>query len=146
MGLVVAGQKLLANQFADDMQVFLRSMGEAQCLVQAMGVFERASGQGLNFGKSSLLPIGPPHPDTPAPLAVVHGIPVRQRAKALGFAFAAGMSAPKPADGWDTLLERVDNKIRKLARLPLSPFGRAVGASSYAVSKLLYHAEFLDSL
>ena len=38
------------------------------------------------------------------------------------------------------------NKVSTLARLPLSPFGRAVGASSYALSKLLYHAEFLDNL
>jgi exonuclease III len=146
LGLLIAGRKLLANQFADDMQVFLRSVRQVQYLVQAMGVFERASGQGLNLGKSSLLPIGRPHSDTPAPMTMVQGIPVRENAKALGFSFACGMQSPKPADGWDVLLQRVDAKIRRLARLPLSPFGRAVGASSYAVSKLLYHVEFLDTL
>jgi hypothetical protein len=146
LGIMVAGHKLLANQFADDMQVFLRSVGEVLHLVQAMQVFERASGQGLNHGKSSVLPIGPAHADTPPPSTLVNGIPVKQCATALGFSFAAGMMPPTPADGWDTLVQRVEEKVYKLARLPLSPFGRAVGASSYAMSKLLFHAEFLDSL
>jgi exonuclease III len=146
LGLVVAGRKLLANQFADDMQVFLHSVRAVPNLVQAMHVFEQASGQALNHGKSSLLPIGPLHSDTPPPATLVDGIPVRQCAAALGFSFAAGLAPPTPADGWDALVQKVDSKITTLARLPLSVFGRAVGASSYAVSKLLYHAEFLDSL
>jgi exonuclease III len=146
LGLVVAGQKLLANQFADDMQVFLHSLREVPTLVHAMLVFERASGQGLNHSKSSLLPIGPPHHNTPPALTLVAGIPVKQSANALGFSFACGMAPPTPADGWDTLVQRVTSKISMLARLPLSAFGRAVGVSSYAMSKLLYHAEFLDSL
>jgi Reverse transcriptase (RNA-dependent DNA polymerase) len=146
LGVVVAGRKLLANQFADDMQVFLHSVREVPHLVQAMHVFQLASGQGLNHGKSSLLPIGPSHPDTPPPATLVAGIPVRHSAAALGFSFAAGLAPPSPADGWDALVQKVDSKITTLSRLPLSVFGRAVGASSYAVSKLLYHAEFLDSL
>ena len=38
LGIMVAGQKLLANQVADDMQVFLRSFREVPVLVQAMHV------------------------------------------------------------------------------------------------------------
>jgi hypothetical protein len=146
LGLMVAGRKIVANQFADDMQVFLRSVREVPLLVQYMHVFRRASGQGMNHGKSSLLPIGPSHPDTPPTPTTVAAIPIKPCATALGFSFASGMTRPSPAIGWDTLLQRVDDKVTTLGRLPLSAFGRAVGASSYALSKLLYHAEFLDPL
>ena len=44
--------------------------------------------------------------------------------------------------GWEARLAGVQACYSRLARLPLSVFGRAFGASGYGVSKLLYHAEF----
>jgi hypothetical protein len=108
-------------------------------------VFELAWGQGLNHGKSSLLPIAPPHPEI-STATLVAGTRVRHSAAALCFSFAAGLAPPSHADGWESLVRKVDSKITTLSRLPPSVFGRAMGASSYAVFNLLYHAESLDSL
>ena len=43
---------------------------------------------------------------------------------------------------WDPLLSSALSKTEKLAKMSLSSFGRAFGAGGYALSKLLFHAEF----
>jgi len=43
---------------------------------------------------------------------------------------------------WEQVLEKVRHKCSKLTRLSLSAFGRAFGVSGYALSSLLFYAEF----
>jgi hypothetical protein len=46
-------------------------------------------------------------------------------------------------DQWPTKLDAVHSCINRLAGLLLSAFGRAFALSSYALSKILYHVEFM---
>jgi hypothetical protein len=114
-------------------------------LVDTLGTFERASGQQLNLQKSILLPVGPPHA-VQAPLdggeLTVAGIPVKTSAVSMGVAFQAGLQPAQPKVQWQRLLDTVVGKAGKLAKLPLSSFGRAMGATTYALSKLLFYAEY----
>ena len=43
---------------------------------------------------------------------------------------------------WEAMLDKVGNKCNKLSRMPLSAFGRAFVVSGYALSPLLFYAEF----
>lgn len=145
LGIVCAGVRHVAKQFADDTQVFLSSRASVDNLQHAMTVFCDASGQQLNLPKCSLLPVGPPAPDTPAPGNSVGGIPVKAAVATHGFLFQEGLSPPAPADSWGDLCSAMDAKLVKLSRLPLSPFGRAIGANTYALSLIMYYAEFVEA-
>jgi len=111
-------------------------------LLAALRVFERASNQRANVHKTKALPIGavpsglPGH--TPGGLQIV------SEATALGFTFAAGVGAVQPAGGWDSRIASAHLACVRLLSQPLSAFGRAYAANSYACSKLLYHLEFAD--
>ena len=43
---------------------------------------------------------------------------------------------------WEAVLDKVGNKCNKLSRMSLSAFGRAFGVSGYALSPLLFYADF----
>ena len=138
-GIEVGGRQLVGSQFADDAEVLLPSATEehVQPFLASMQVFGRASGQELNLGKSQLLPVGL---TPPAAATVVCGLPVVTTATALGVEFSNGSAGA--GAGWEARLAGVEACYGRLARLPLSVFGRAFGASGYGVSRLLYHAEF----
>ena len=148
-GVQVGDRRLLGSQFADDANVLLPSASEQHVrpFLASMSAFGRASGQHLNLGKSQLLPLGAAVPAVAsAPVAgeaaarAVCGLPVVTSAVALGVEFSAGGAGS--GAGWEARLAGVEASYGRLARLPLSVFGRAFGASGYGVSKLLYHAEF----
>jgi exonuclease III len=145
LGVVCAGDRHVAKQFADDTQVFLASHAAVAPLQHTMYVYGQASGQNLNLPKCSLLPVGPPAHDTPAAGAVLGSIPVKAAVATHGFQFCAGMDPPVPADSWQNMCAAMDNKLVKLSRLPLSPFGRAIGANTYALSLIMYYAEFVNA-
>ena len=139
-GIQVGGQRLVGAQFADDAEALLPSAAEehVQPFLASMAVFGRASGQQLNLGKSQLLPVGQVAP--PGAGQLVCGLPVVSSATALGMQFSNDAAAA--GTDWGARLAGVEACYSRLARLPLSVFGRAFGASGYGVSKLLYHAEF----
>ena len=86
VGLSISGRRVCASQYADDCVTLLGSCTEeaVQVLRDAMATFSCATGQHLNFSKSSLLPLGkPPHP-LPSSLC---GVPVRSHARTLGLTF-----------------------------------------------------------
>ena len=143
---VVAGQpRLVAAQFADDIQVLLASYAAVPPLFSALAAFRAASGQAVNVDKSKLLPLGASA--VPLPGAMVGGVPLVASATALGFTFhaAVGVQAT-PKRGWDAMLASVERAYTALARMPLSAFGRAFGASSYGLSTLLFAAEYAPPL
>jgi hypothetical protein len=44
---------------------------------------------------------------------------------------------------WAALVDQVESRYIKIARLPLSMFGRGFAASAYGLSRLLYAAQFV---
>jgi hypothetical protein len=139
---LVSGKRVHCAQYADDAQALLRSLEPAsvQEFLQAMAVFERASGQCLNLAKTSLMPVGDLSQVQPLP-AQVASIKVVQQATTLGITFSND-ELPDQCVMWQPLLERVSVSYAKLCRLPLSMFGRAFAGSGYGISRILYHAEF----
>ena len=148
LGLVVAGKRVTCSQYADDIAALLAGIDDASvdCLLDAMGVFADASGQELNVSKSLLMPVGHVMPDAVPADGHVRGLRVVSSASTLGITFTNEGMQPRgtkvDSADWDGLLARVERCFTKLARLPLSAFGRAFGAAGYGISKLLYHAEF----
>jgi hypothetical protein len=127
-------------QYADDADPVLKGPEVVPVLMDTLSVFGLASNQRINADKSKLLPVG-----TPSPAALpdtIAGIPVTQSADTLGIKFHAGLAPATPKRDWQELLDRVQSQFDKLGRLSLSAFGRAMGASAYALSRLLYYMEF----
>ena len=146
---VEPGERRPLVQFADDGQVIVAPWSEeaVESLVEAMGVFGRASGQRLNTGKSRLLVMGM-EPDWVAP-AEVAGIPVVRQAAALGVVFTAeGEPTSDPeieeyAAAWQEQLLQVKRCYTRVAEKGhLSVFGRSHAAACYGVGRLLHRAEF----
>ena len=130
---------LAPAQYADDTEVFFSQLAEADPILSSLSTFALASGQRLNPSKSAVVPLGVPPPDLPP---VVAGVPVASRASALGFEFSSlGAQAE-----WQPLYNRVLERYSRIARLPLSSFGRGFAASGYGLSRILYHLEFCPPL
>lgn len=140
LGVTVAGGRVVAAQFADDIDPVLKGPEVVPVLVDALATYGDASNQHINVDKSKLLPVGRP---SPAPVAAtIAGIPVVDSASTLGIKFHAGLAPPTPKRDWEQLLSGVDSRLDKLGRLSLSAFGRAMGASAYALSRLLFYMEY----
>ena len=139
LGLLMAGERWVDLQYADDTEVLLANECHVGLFVDAMNIFSVASGQRLHMDKTRLLPVGARLRSPPASIA---GLAVVDRAHALGFDFHAGNGSPSV--DWDALLQRVTSAFDRLRSIRLSPMGRGLASSAYGVSKLLYHAEFVD--
>ena len=155
IGIQLAGALRCSSQYADDTQVLLRSLDPAcvESFVSTMHVFGLASGQRLNLPKCELLPVGDPTALASAPnsaAASVAGIKVVAAATSLGLTYSNALPAAADQPGaagpaevdWPQRVAGTDKCYSKIAKLHLSTFGRAFGASGYGVSKLLYHAEY----
>eukprot|EP00887_Chlorella_sp_A99_P003034 scaffold9.g3034.t1 len=142
-GVSAAGRLLTAAQFADDCEALLEAPSvqeleaEVQRFLDAMGVFERASGQALSVPKTVGLPLGAVPQELPAALA---GVRVVQEAKVLGVTLRAGTA--DPTVDWEQRVASVRACFSRVARMGLSAFGRAFAAGGYALSQLLFQAEF----
>ncbi len=156
LGLWVLGggdAKLVVDEFADDMRVFLPNAAPpgVRPLRAAMRVVTAGANQDFQLQKCVLLPIGAntPREGTPGgPGTETEGIPVKSSVESMGVVFsngADGGSLEQQAEGaaeWDDILGRVRGCFARLAKIPLSAFGRGFAASSYGISKALYQAEF----
>jgi hypothetical protein len=140
VGIDVAGCRLTAAQYADDTEPLLPDEAAVTPFVAGMDEFEEASGQHMQPRKSHLLPMGRDVQEEPS----VAGLQVVSSAKSLGALF--GSQGVMGVD-WEGRLQKVRSLLQKISRLPgLSPFGRAFAANSYALSTLLYHAQFTGAL
>jgi hypothetical protein len=139
-GVEVALRVLTALQYADDTEAFLTSLQQVTPFLAAMQVFAAATGQHLNPDKVELMLVGELDAGATVP-DQVEGLRVVRQAKTLGIIFSNDPQQPVTVD-WPARLQRVDTDLDKLVRLHLSTFGRAFAAGGYALSKLLYHAEF----
>ncbi len=141
VGVAVAPDvRVRCMQYADDTVPLLTGLSRAVVgtFTDAMLVFKLASGQGLNLSKVTLLPIGDavPPPGTPLPDTVGEFTVVRE-AVSLG---ATCTAEGEPQPEWTTLLDEVGKSFDRVARLPLSAFGRAAAASSYGLGRMLHRA------
>lgn len=137
------GGRLVAEQFADDTQVYLAGLHLEAALLADLATFGRASNQHANVDKTQVLLLGavPPAPQ-PAPARTPGGMRLVQEVEALGFTFLSGVGEAVPKGGWEACLSAALQRINRLGGQPLSMFGRALAASAYACSKMLYAAEF----
>ena len=143
-GIQVAGRLLTAAPFADECQALLAAASVPQleerlrAFLDAMGVFKRATNQALSDPKTVVLPLGRlPAAGLPDTLC---GLRVVQQTRVLGVQLHAGTAAPTM--DWEAAMERVSSCLSRVAGLKLSPFGYAAATSGYALSQILYHAEY----
>ena len=125
-------------QYADDTNTITapHQVGE---FLEAMSTFAGATGQHLNLDKTHLLPIGALPAELPSQ---VHGLQVVSQASILGLTFHQGTAAPTA--NWGHIMDRVEATHAKLNGSNLSLFGKYRAWSTFGLSKILYHAEFLS--
>ncbi|KAG1666032.1 hypothetical protein FOA52_006906 [Chlamydomonas sp. UWO 241] len=136
---VVPGCRVTCPQYADDRMPLLRSCAPADvaALVETMAVFGRATGLVLNLGKCGILPLGSAGEGLLAG-AEVAGLRVLDAGVSLGLPVSAGLPPPEGVTG--VCRERLAAAYTKLARFPMSAFGRGHAAATYGVSRILFRA------
>jgi hypothetical protein len=141
VGIDLAGERFVATQYADDVEPLLPDDSSVSAFVSDMEVYGDATGQRMQPAKSKLLPMGGAAVQDRPPVA---GIQVVSQAKSLGIIF--GSRGVVGVD-WEDRMGVVRQRMQKISRLPnLSAFGRAFAINGYALSTLLYHAQFTGAL
>ena len=139
IGIQVDSHFITAAQFADDLKVLLNGADQIPHFISTMQTFAAASGQHMLPSKTHLLPLGQP-PAEPLP-ATLHGLPVASSVKALGLTFSQFSGAV--AVNWNSMIESVRERIDKIVNCKLSLFGRAFAVNGYALSRFLFHSQFV---
>jgi hypothetical protein len=146
VGVTVLGCNIIAAQYADDAEPFVPSLTSIPGFIACMNEFAEASGQRLNLNKTKLLLIGrqPSAAQTEAAPQSHSGLHIVNKAKALGvFIDGHGISRVD----WDKRMGKVRARMDTISRIPcLSAFGRAFAVNAYALSTLLYGAQFACEL
>ena len=139
------GCNIIAAQYADDAEPFIPSLSSIPGFVECMHEFADASGQRLNLNKTKLLLIGrQPHVAQTEATVLHSGLRVVDKAKALGV-FIDGLGISKV--DWDKRMEKVKDRMENISNIPcLSAFGRAFAVNAYALSTILYGAQFACEL
>ena len=145
VGTDIGGMLCTGVKYADDTILLLPSIAPKvlQHFLDTMDTFGCASGLRLHTGNGRLIPIGYPVPEDVVPSHVC-GIPVVSSTVTLGLQFqnASPTLALVADEAWTSRMAKVTKCYTRLAKLPLSVFGRGFAASAYGIGKLLYHAEF----
>ena len=131
-----SGLSLVAAQYADDAEIPFSSEADLPPILTTLSIFATASGQRLNHVKSEVVRFGCSSP-TPPPASIA-GISLVPSTVALGIQFGA-----QDPEIWTSLKSRATDRCDRLAKLYLSDLGRGLAASSYALSRILFHFEFL---
>ena len=145
VGVTVLGCNIIAAQYADDAEPFVPSLSSIPGFIECMNVFANASGQRLNLNKTKLLLIGRQPLVAHTHAAVQHsGLQIVDRAKTLGV-FIDGHGISKV--DWDRRMGKVKERMQSISNIPcLSAFGRAFAINAYALSTILYGAQFACEL
>lgn len=144
-GVVVAGCRMCAAQYADDAEPFLKALAELPAFLDCMRQFAAASGQHLNPSKTRVLLLGrqptAASAQQPPPAA---DVPVAESAKSLGVTFTGVGNVQVD---WEARLAVVKQRLTKISNIPnLSAFGRAFAVNAYALGTLLYVSQFACSI
>jgi hypothetical protein len=141
IGIDLANMRFTATQYADDVEPLLPDESAVPAFLSDMDVHGDATGQRMQPTKSKLLPMGGGVRGDGPP---VSGIQVVNEAKALGIIF--GCQGGKGMDSGHRM-GVVKQHMQKISRIPnLSAFGRAFAINGYALSTMLYHAQFTGLL
>jgi len=145
VGVTVLGCNIIAAQYADDAEPFVPSLASIPGFMESMNVFADASGQRLNLNKTKLLLIGCQPPVAQDQTAEQHsGLQIVDKTKALGV-YIDGHGSSKV--DWDKRMGTVKDRMESISRIPcLSAFGRAFALNAYALSTILYAAQFACEL
>ena len=125
-----------AVQFADDTEVVLDGPEAVPQFLRCMEVYSYASGQRLNVDKVELLTVGRAGGSS---AAAVGGLKVVSTATALNLPFAN--AGDEPHTDWTSHLQKVGDRLQRVACLSLSIFGRATAAAAYALNRFTWHME-----
>ena len=147
IGILAASQQIAATQYADDAEVFLLTLNDVPTFMSCMEDFALASGQRLNPAKTRLLWVGQQPQQVAAAAGGEQNLGTMQlvdAAKSLGVLF--DKQGGSTVD-WDSRLEKVQQRMQRISHISnLSAFGRAFAVNAYALSTLLYAAQFACQL
>ena len=130
---------LVCLLFADDTAVSIRNQGEADVLRRILGVFEKASGQRVNWDKSLLLKLGnPPEVRIPGASVLGHKEVVTYLGIPVGVEISEGIS-----QRWEGMVEAMRKKARRWLAAHLSLRGRVLVANSVVLAMPRYLLKFL---
>jgi hypothetical protein len=104
-----------------------------------MNTYAQASGQLLNLDKVELLRVGGGAGQQAGPVDNAHNLRVVSTVTALNLPFTDASQAPEI--DWEEQSEKVRGRYNRIAKLPLSAFGRATAAAAYGVHRLKWHME-----
>eukprot|EP00775_Hariotina_reticulata_P015378 gene15378-biopygen16628 len=143
VGTQVASTHVTAAQYADDIEPVFPDVAVVPAFVSDMQTFGDASGQYLQLSKCSLLPVGVVPPAT-LQLPPQAGLRLVQSATSLGVTFHSDGSIGMC---WHQRMQHVKQRMQRITCIPsLSAFGRAFAVNAYALSTLLYGAQYASSL
>eukprot|EP00775_Hariotina_reticulata_P014986 gene14986-biopygen268 len=143
VGTQVASTHVTAAQYADDIEPVFPDVAVVPAFVSDMQTFGDASGQYLQLSKCSLLPVGVVPPAT-LQLPPQAGLRLVQSATSLGVTFHSDGSIGMC---WQQRMQHVKQRMQRITCIPsLSAFGRAFAVNAYALSTLLYGAQYASSL
>ena len=146
LGVMVAGQRVVAQVFADDIQVLVESADDVHRVMTVAQEFAGPSNQRASVAKTVAMLVGAgvtaPGPGATAPGPDGGpGLRLVASADAFGYSFPCGVGEAQPKKGWGVMCGAAEAMLGRLSRLNLSAFGRASAANAYALGGLLYHAE-----
>jgi hypothetical protein len=104
-----------------------------------MDMYAQATVQLLNLVKVELLRVGVGAGQQAGPVDNAHNLRVVRTATALNLPFTDASKAPEM--DWEQQSEKVRERYTRIAKLPLSAFGRATAAAAYGVHRLTWHRE-----
>ena len=149
-GIDVAGHgtsnlphKVTAVQYADDCSAFLNSLDLLPAFNADMGTFRLATNQELNAKKTYVMRIGLWDANSPQPPG---NLPFDIVSSAVTLGVRLSNERPSQAElqsFWHPHVETAEHCLKKICKLGLSVFGRAFATTGYALSSLLYRAEFM---
>ena len=168
LGITIDGLRFVSTHHADDTQIHLQDFTPQalEALRNALTTYSQATGQEINPAKSSALIQGLPLPSPPPSLA---GIPLKQEVISLGIpqsnpppihnstpahphftrislrprTYTASPIPPLPHPSWAPRFQLAHNRTASISSLPISAFGMCTLASSYSISILTYHSQFM---
>jgi hypothetical protein len=134
---------LTGVQYADDFSALLNSLNDLHAFDADMGTFGRASNQYLNKDKTHVMLIGYSGPNAPRP---PDNLPYKLVTSAV--TLGVRISNERPSQDvlvafWKPHVETAERCLKRICKLGLTMFGRAFAVNSYAISPLLYRAEFM---